>query len=139
MIGGVDIVLSSPPEAWVAETVLAAVRRIWRGAYFQDAESRETHLLSGDWAQLYGSASREFFVYRDRAASEAWARDGASPENANTMLHFLLDDVPERHSGLQRLTLVCDERTREIEGLLAALQQALWGNQWAPLWVPQAA
>jgi hypothetical protein len=120
MIGGIDIILQAPPGIPLADLILGRLRSFWQSAVFQRADETDQYPIGDPWVLIHGGASREFFVYKDGDAAAAWARQGAVRENSNTMLHFLIG--PERLGELQEVTVVCDERTREIDQLIGDLQ-----------------
>jgi len=120
MIGGIDIILQASPGMPLAELILGRLRSFWPSAVFQDADAADQYPIGDPSVLIHGGASREFFIYQDRNAAAVWARQGAVCENRNTMLHFLIG--PETMGELQEITVVCDERTKEIDQLIADLQ-----------------
>src|SRR5574337_52941 len=111
MIGGIDVILSVPANDSTADLIVRRVRHYWPNGIFQDANSLQMYSLFDRWVAIIGTNSREFFVYQDADAAKKWEEEGAVPENANTMLHFLLDPSPNPNSKLQEITVVVDERT----------------------------
>jgi len=90
MIGGTDrhfpMVRRRLPEA--LDSAAHAILRRWRRAVFQSAEGAVFETL-GD-VPLSGAS--ELFVYRDAASLLDWETQGATPENATTMIHLLASD-----------------------------------------------
>ncbi len=87
MIGGKDIVaLFGGSGEVVLGLVTEAICEVWPEAVIISAEPLE------------------WFVYRDELAHQRWNRDGASPENANTMIHLIAEPW-------NALTLVLDDPT----------------------------
>jgi len=120
MIGGIDTVIQAPPGIPLADLLLGRLRSFWPSAVFQHADATAQFPIDDSWVLMHGGSAREFFVYKDRDAAEAWARHGTIPANSNTMLHFLVS--PPAMGELQEVTLVCDQRTKEIDQLIADLQ-----------------
>jgi hypothetical protein len=122
VIGGTDVLLLAPPGVPAAEIILATMRLLWPGAIFQDANATQGHEIADRWTSLNASASTEFFIFRDRGTFEKWQQEGASSENENSMLHFLLDQADAKANSLVHVTLVCDTLTSEIEKVVGDLQ-----------------
>ena len=125
-IGGIDIIIPVPPGVSPAESVLSQVRLFWPCALFVDAEATVSHPIDGPWVLAQGGRSVEFLVYRDSDALDSWHLEGLTPTNANTMLHFLIDDLEDMS---RELTLVCDSRTEAIEQLVRDLGGRLSGGR----------
>jgi hypothetical protein len=124
-VGGVDILLLAPAQECVADLILRACQRHWHGSecHFQHADQAEAHSLREAWVWTRGTASREFFVYRDRQAFSDWGLHGAVRSNQNSMFHFLIGSaVPA--SGLVEVTLVCDRLTGEVKQLVGDLRNS---------------
>ena len=120
-IGGIDLIRRAPIGAPVADLILRACRRRWPLGAFQDVEAEEPYSLQAREHWFQETASQEFFIFRDNAAAGSWTREGAVPANANTMLHFLLNDVDEGRRPYCEVTVVCDEVSAEIQALLDEL------------------
>src|SRR5437764_261188 len=116
-IGGIDIILAVPADVPIVDMVLGRLMRLWPGAYFIDADETESHRIDEPWVRSRGGQCDEFLIYKDKAAVESWQQEGPTPGNTNTMLHFLLRADPEAGDEFKELTLVCDERTAEIDRL----------------------
>jgi hypothetical protein len=128
IVGGEDIVLLAPPDVPVADVILRQLRRHWPDAYFQDADREDYGPIDSPVVLIQGGRSREFFVFSNRTAAEAWHRDGATAENANSMLHFLIGPLGPR--GMPRqVTMVCDDSNAEIERLSADLRGSFRGSR----------
>jgi hypothetical protein len=121
MIGGIDIILEVPREVPVHQRIIDQVLRFWPGARFQDVDSDDDRPLAESAVRIASADSREFFIYRDQATAKSWQEDGASVATYNTMLHILVDHAPEGTGG-RRVTIVCDDRTDQVEQIIAALQ-----------------
>ena len=119
---GIDIILRAPPDVSVVDLILRYFRHCWPGSSFQDADQDDKYHIDDAWVSIHGTTSREFFIYRDRHAADAWAQEGAVASNVNTMLHFLVGDAPEAQADPREVTLVCDQRTDEIERLTVDLE-----------------
>lgn len=128
-----DIVLEAPPDAPVAELILGRVRRLWLDAWFQDADEDEVYRLSDIQVVVRGGRSREFYIYQDRSSVEAWKQDGATPENLETMLYFLIGDISNPENGYRQLTLVCGEKTETIRKLILDLNLSFRARQSPPM------
>jgi hypothetical protein len=86
---------------------------IWKNAVVENAETGEglDHRIL-EIRQL----PREVLVYRDIDAHRAWAQDGATSENADTMVHFI--------AGTESITVVVDDpRQAQMRALLEAISQ----------------
>jgi hypothetical protein len=131
--GGQDILIESPPDVLAADVILRWMRLLWPNAYFQDADQDDYHPIDSPSVLIKGGRSREFFVFIDRASAEAWHRDGATPENSNSMLHFLVDDLPRTRNRPRHVTLVCDEVSEAVKSLVADLKKSFRGSRRPPL------
>lgn len=121
-IGGIDIILDVPPRVRAAGLILDHVRRLWPDSLFVEAEGTEIRPISDAWVRTHGEECREFLVYRDNASLVSWRRDGPVDGNANTMLHFLLDDIDGSPDGRRELTIAFDERDAMIDRLASDLE-----------------
>jgi hypothetical protein len=131
IIGGSDIIIEAPPRVPLADLIIARVRLLWPDSWFQDAEDDEARPMRDPRVVVRGGRSREFFIYRDRASFDEWERYGATPSNMNTMLHFILPDNLAGDNELQTFTMVCGERTAEVEQLARDLDQS-FRYAWSP-------
>jgi hypothetical protein len=86
VIGGVDATLPGSGAPGEGEFVVLFLKQVWPDLVVQDASADEA-VLPAD-PTIAGMA--EFFVYRSRAAFESWAKEGASEENSDTMIHVIL-------------------------------------------------
>lgn len=114
MIGGIDRILDVPAKLCAPTQILLACLKHWPNGYYQHAA--ETVILPIREALTTRTAplGDEFFVYKDRASAESWERDGATPANRNTMIHFLLETASANGAGC-RLTMVIDDRAPEMD------------------------
>jgi hypothetical protein len=126
-IGGQDILIEIPPDVSAADVIIRLMRQTWPGARFQDADRDDCNPIDSETVMVQGGRSREFFIFRDERSAEAWHRDGATSENAKSMLHFLVDDRPADPSSPRHVTLVCDEVSGAIESLVADLKDRFQG------------
>jgi hypothetical protein len=126
MIGGIDISFNVPGNNSTADLIVRQMRQFWPDGVFQDADSADTHGIFDPWVAIYGTNSREFFIYRDAESAQRWEDAGAVPENSNTMLHFLLGPPTDVNSESQQITVVCDNRTEEIMSVIRDLQVTLF-------------
>ena len=122
--GGSDIVIEAPPGTPVADLILGRIRRLWPDGLYQDADDDDAVYIDDPLVAFAGGRSREFFIYRNRIAFESWERDGATPENLDTMLQFLVTPSEERPAGVIEVTLVCGERTETIRALVDDLERS---------------
>lgn len=136
--GGRDILIEAPPDVPIVDVILRWMRLHWPDAYFQDADQEEYHPIDSPLVFLHGGLSREFFVFIDAGSVEAWHRDGAIIENANSMLHFLVDAPPRTKNSPHHVTLVCDEVSEAIERLAADLKKS-FGESRRPVFRDKAA
>ena len=127
-IGGWDISIEIPPHVSAAEVILRLMRRRWPGSYFQDADRDDFYPIGSEHVAIRGGLSREFFVFVDLASLESWHRDGATAENANAMLHFLVGE-PTSRRGLRLVTLVCDEPSGSILGLRSDIEASFLSSR----------
>jgi hypothetical protein len=122
-VGGVDIVLAAPRGKDIVDRILHACRRRWPDSLFQDVNEAAFHSLRDTWVWSVGTASNEFFIYRDDEARRAWEVEGAGVGHANSMLHFLIDQDPGEGMPAQ-VTLVCDRWDDFIRQLQDGLRDA---------------
>lgn len=86
MIGGTDIVLTGKTSVHDANLLVCVLRDRWPDLVVQAADDaaplpRGTSL----------NATPEFFVYRRRADFDSWAAAGAAAENADSMIHVIVE------------------------------------------------
>lgn len=90
MIGGTDIVVTVPggvdPE-W-ERSMLLGVFALWPESVLEDTETDGAVPLH---QIVPGELPSEFFIYKSPQWLASWDADGATEENANTMIHFLLN------------------------------------------------
>jgi hypothetical protein len=122
MIGGTDVIIETPPNVPVADLILRHLRYFWHDARFQDAEEEEDYDIHNPRVFIRGARGKEFLVYRDQAAAESWKRDGMTPTNSDSMLYFIIQDIPNAENRPGEMTMVCGERTEEIQQLVRDLQ-----------------
>ena len=67
--------------------------------------------------------TEEVFVYRDLASAAVWDAEGAIPKASNTMIHLIAD------RGW--VTAVVDERTDEMNEIIAAIESELADDSWS--------
>lgn len=118
-IGGHDIVLEVPPDTPIFEVILRSVRQRWPGAYFLGAGGDDPELIDSAGLPPRAEEGREFFVFRDRGAADSWMDEGATAENENTMLHFLIPENPGGSPGT--VTMVFDIPSAEMRSFADAL------------------
>jgi hypothetical protein len=125
-IGGVDTILLAPARECIAELLLRACQQHWQGQTWviQDGDEEDFHLLDDPWVWRVGTQSKEFFVYRDRAAAESW-KEGPTPANANTMFHFIIGEALATNPGVREVVVICDDLTPEVQRFLASLKVLL--------------
>jgi hypothetical protein len=114
MIGGIDIQLPTRAGDSAVEVAVRAVRQHWPHAVFENGDTGDRY--DHFWQIPFGKLD-EIFVYRDSEAADGWDADGAIPALYNTMVHILADE------GM--ITVVIDERTAAMDGLVAAVFSAL--------------
>lgn len=123
-IGGHDIMMDVPPRVPTVDLILGRIRRLWPEARFQDAEEEDRYAIYDPHVFIGGARSKEFLIYRDLVAVVAWDRDGVTPANLNTMLYFIVRDGASGRVGMSEVTLVCGEKTREIEQFVDDLRKS---------------
>jgi hypothetical protein len=106
----------------VADVILRLIRLRWPSACFLDAEGDHAEPIDSPGVLVRGARSREFFVFASPEAAESWQRDGATPENTNTMLHFLVQEHDAADRSPRRVTMVCDALSEEMKSLADELQ-----------------
>ena len=107
MIGGNDLIFFAPEDVPVVGLDPATCPRALAPRPFPGCRTKGPSATSTTPGSSTGaSESREFLIYRDQDAVEAWDRDGAEPENLDTMFYFL-DRIGRRRSkpGRRELTL----------------------------------
>jgi len=121
MIGGTDVILTSPSHFDIADIVLRLCRDKWPNCVFQDANSEDVHSVHEPWVWRFGTLSKEFFVYRDAQSASEWEECGANPESPNTMIHVLLRTSPEGSSETE-VTLVCTHSDEVVNSIIESLR-----------------
>jgi hypothetical protein len=124
MVGGTDVIFETAREGFDVRPILDAVLEIWPDGLFQSAEEEGVRRLTTVLADQAVGATREFFVYKDKASADSWDRDGWTEEHGNDMAHFLVVEDAAR-AEILRLTLVIGSATRETVHLIAAVFDAL--------------
>jgi hypothetical protein len=115
MIGGHDVAFPASSPAQAMEGVVRLVCAAWPGAVVENAETGE--LLSGQLLGVRESPS-EVLVYRNDAARNSWAADGATADNVNSMVHII--------RGEQSITLVIDDPAKaEMSAMLLGVGEHL--------------
>jgi hypothetical protein len=120
---GYDVLLLAPAGECIADVILRACRQHWRGSpcVFEDAEGDQTIPVTDPWVWTVGTASREFFVYRNQADADLWAGEGAVPPNPNTMFHFLIG-APVADGRFVEVAFVFDKLTPPIRRFIKELR-----------------
>jgi hypothetical protein len=121
---GIDIILTTPRQSHDPKTILDVMADYWPWGVFQDASAETTRPLAAVLAEQAELKSCEFFVYQDEASAASWSACGRSAENANRMIHFLIQDDPAAPENLQ-ITVVIDEWTADMARLYASLEERL--------------
>jgi hypothetical protein len=132
IVGGSDLIIEAPPEVPLTDLILARVRRFWPDSWFQDASEDDVYPIGDTRVSVRGGRSKEFFIYRDRAAIEGWKRGGATLSNMNKMLYFIVSDGDAADDEPREVTLVCGKQTRAIKQLVRDLDQS-FRNSWVPV------
>jgi hypothetical protein len=114
MIGGIDVRIPSIADDLSLEVAVRAIRQVWPRAVFENGLTGERY---DSFGEIPFGEVEEIFVYRDRAAAEIWDAQGAMPEASNTMIHLIADPG--------WVTAVVDQRTGEINEILAAIEYGL--------------
>ena len=118
--------LLAPATESVADVILRACQAYWSQGecVFQDGGEYVTHPFSDRWVWTVGANRKEFSVYRNTAAAEAWKEKRAVRSNANTMFHFILgNEVTD--GGLVEVAMIFDKFTPEVRAFIKELQTAL--------------
>src|ERR1051325_4313905 len=123
-IGSIDLVWAEVPRRrYQPRLILAAIAQCWPQSVFESLEDEATRSV---WDALHRSEKRsddEFFVYRNAASADDWTRHGATTNNANDMVHFL---VRPTHAGNSlEITMVVGEITPEMGRLYWMIDKAL--------------
>ncbi len=121
---GVDVRMTTPDHGAAADAILRVVRRHWPAVVVQNGDDAEPLPRSPD-GFLTKPTQRQFFLYQDDAAYQAWTELGAVPENANTMLHVVLGREIGRGAKASSLTLVCDDLTGGMKAMVGEIRDAL--------------
>lgn len=121
---GIDIILTTPRESYDPKTILDVTADYWPQGVFQDAAEETTRPLADVLAEEAEVKSREFFVYQNEASAASWAACGKTVENANRMVHFLIQDDPSAPDRLQ-ITMVIDEWDPDIMRMYASIDERL--------------
>lgn len=124
MVSGTDVIFETARQGFEVLPLLDAVLVVWPDGLLQNAEDDAVHRLTDVLTGQTVSVSREFFVYKDQATADSWARDGWTEEHANDMAHFLIVEDAARPEMLQ-LTLVIGSVTGEMVRLIDEVFDAL--------------
>lgn len=124
MVGGKEVIFETTRQGFDIGAILDAVLELWPDAIFQDAEGEEVRPLAAVLAEQAAGASREFFVYKDRASADSWESAGWTPEHGNDMAQFLVVGNAAHPEAFQ-LTLVIGSDTAESVPLVHAVSEAL--------------
>ena len=118
--GREDLILEGRPIIDDVDRLLRLLRNVWPNAVAAqaDREIEETVSLQGpDWPTI--RHWKEFFICADAQALHSWIDRGAVSENADTMVHILVN----RDS----LTAVVDERDgflgRQLTNVLTTIRR----------------
>lgn len=141
MIAGVDVTFDVHALVSSPAVALYACLQHWPDAVYQNANEEDGFPVREAILRARSlDRGDEFFVYRDRASFDSWARDGASPANEDAMIHFIYADPPVPTVPFFKLTMVSDRRSEVIQAieekvrLFAANPYAMIG---APTFVPE--
>ena len=86
MIGGHDISFLTETSAEALEGAVRVIRASWQDSVVENAETGELLVLGpGAISEL----PAELLIYKNAAARDSWAASGATPENANLMVHII--------------------------------------------------
>ena len=132
IIGGYDVLIEAHPEVQAADVIIRSMRYFWRDGYFQDGDQEEWFSLGSSQVQIRGGLSREFFIYQDIESIKSWNHDGATSENVNSMLHFLIGDRPRVANLPRQVTLVCGSKSGSIQKLVSDLTRSLGRGRYHP-------
>ncbi len=125
---GIRIVITAPPNTWVAESVLAVLRHFWRNALFQPVGSSDRKPIRDVQVVIRGSTFHDFYIILLDGVSGV-AEESPSASTRKRLLRFLVNESPSSAAGLQQVTLVCIERTEDVEQLRLSLEKSLWANE----------
>ncbi len=111
MIGGHDISFHTETSAQATEGTIRILRASWRNSVVENAETGE---FLGPVFFGFEELPSEVLIYKNAAAHDSWAAHGATPENANLMVHII--------RGENSMTLVVDDpNAAEMRALIAAI------------------
>jgi hypothetical protein len=114
MIGGVEYQIPARAGESSVRVAVSVIQHKWPRAVFENGETGERY---NDIREIPFEELREIFVYRDLDAADAWDRDGAVPEDANTMVHLIADE------GL--ITMIIDEKDAFMDEIRNAIASRL--------------
>jgi hypothetical protein len=124
-IGGIDLPLVNVARArYEPRAILGAIAEFWPQGVYQDADDTAFVPLSVLLEVGGDVGSEEFFVFPNEASAQDWTEHGATPANANTMLHVLARDDPQ-DADLVETTLVIDELDKDMAAIYGAINSAL--------------
>src|SRR6516225_9367155 len=118
MIGGTDIEFRVAENVQVGEIILRTVRRYWPDYVIENALDESPYFKPRAGLEVPTPPSPEFFIYRDEEAAQDWEEHGATPENANQMVHVILGQGTRADSGQRSVTVVVGSRDGEMQELL---------------------
>lgn len=114
MMGGIDVRIPSKAGDLSLEVAVCAVRQSWPEAVFENGLTGEHY---DSFRDIPFGEAEEIFVYRDATSAAVWDAEGAVAEASNTMIHLIADPG--------WVTAVVDERTDEMNAILAAIESRL--------------
>ena len=123
-IGGVDVVFRAPADEAVGDIILRRCARLWPQSVFQAGNEQQVRGLDDPWVWQVGTASPEFFVYRDRKAAQSWDDEGATRANRGSMLYFIVRPAENEAPHACEVTLVCGGLAPGIRQLIQDLRSS---------------
>ncbi len=123
LIGGYDLVLTTPRACFDARVLLDLLSDFWPHAFIEPAETEGIRRLRDLIESKEPFDFTEFFVYRDEVAAQSWEEEGRTDDNGDAIVHFLIRDETE-HEAV-RITIVLHAMTPETTELFGAFSSAM--------------
>lgn len=122
MISGIDSTLENHWLKQYPEAILFACLSQWPDCLYQQADEEGFRPVQ-DVILTPHVIDPEFFVYKDRQSYQSWEDEGATPENSDTMLHFIIRNHSKDDHRPASLTIVSDRRSDEIAQIEELINQ----------------
>jgi hypothetical protein len=102
-----DTVLPVRRGTPAAELILRRAGEMWPDFFVEDVNSGANYHRADSDLWLYGTASKNFYMFRNKSSMEDWGNSGRTDENAGDLLAVIIQPP--------RVTLSCGTITEDIQ------------------------